>query len=143
MRIYDAVDDGDWRGVGRSAGCRTGCGCHGGGVLVTVAGSWWSLCGDFGDGDAGRGFVDGGLVGGERGDEGLQGEVVDRAGSRGWSRGQLFTTRMSEGPPRYLAEPSPPVHAGGGPRATVGTEDPGIAEVDVAGAVLAGEQAAR
>jgi hypothetical protein len=49
---------------------------------------------------------------------------------------------MPEGPPRYLAEPSPPVHPGGGPRATVGHKDPGIAQVDVAGAVLAGEQAA-
>ena len=45
-----------------------------------VAGSWWSLCGDFGDGDAGRAVVDDGLFGIERGDEGLQGEVVDRAG---------------------------------------------------------------
>jgi hypothetical protein len=39
-----------------------------------------SVCRDFGDGCAGGGFVDDGVVGGERGDEGLQGEVVDRAG---------------------------------------------------------------
>ncbi|CKW26396.1 Uncharacterised protein [Mycobacterium tuberculosis] len=41
---------------------------------------WCSVCRDFGDGGAGGGFVDDGLVGGEGGDEGLQGEVVDRAG---------------------------------------------------------------
>ena len=47
---------------------------------------WCSVRRDFGDGCAGCGFVDDGLVGGERGDEGLECEVVDRArGSRGWS----------------------------------------------------------
>src|SRR5665811_2089704 len=41
---------------------------------------WWSFCRDFGDGGSGRGFVDDGFAGGERGDEGLDGEVVDRSG---------------------------------------------------------------
>ena len=49
------------------------------GFVVTVSG-WWSLCRDLGDGGSGGGFVDDGLVGGERGDEGLDGEVVHRAG---------------------------------------------------------------
>jgi hypothetical protein len=39
-----------------------------------------SVVKDLGDGGAGGGFVDEGFVGGEGGDEGLQGEVVDRAG---------------------------------------------------------------
>ena len=41
---------------------------------------WCSVCRDFGNGGAGGGFVDDGLIGGEGGDEGLQCEVVDRAG---------------------------------------------------------------
>ena len=41
---------------------------------------WWSLCRDFGDGCSGGGFVDDGFVGRERGDEGLDGEVVHGAG---------------------------------------------------------------
>jgi len=41
---------------------------------------WCRLVEDFGDGGAGGGFVDDGLVGGVGGDEGLQAEVVDRAG---------------------------------------------------------------
>jgi sulfide:quinone oxidoreductase len=47
-------------------------------VRVKVA---WvgSFCGDFGDGSAGGAFVDDGFVGGERGDQGLDGEVVDPA----------------------------------------------------------------
>ena len=40
---------------------------------------WCSVCRDFGDGGAGGGFVNDGFVCGERGDEGLQGEVVDAA----------------------------------------------------------------
>ncbi|MEU7741940.1 hypothetical protein [Nonomuraea sp. NPDC049158] len=37
-------------------------------------------CDDFVDGGAGGGFVDDALVGGEGGQQGLEGEVVDRAG---------------------------------------------------------------
>ena len=48
--------------------------------MVFSVSVWCSLCRDFGDGDAGGGFIDDGLVLGERGDQGLQGEVVDRAG---------------------------------------------------------------
>lgn len=40
---------------------------------------WWSLCRDLGEGCSGGGFVDDGLAGGERGDEGWDGEVVDRS----------------------------------------------------------------
>ena len=40
---------------------------------------WCSVCRDFGDGCAGCGFVDDGLVGGDRGDKGLECEVVDCA----------------------------------------------------------------
>jgi hypothetical protein len=40
---------------------------------------WCSVCRDFGDGGAGGGFINDCLVGCERGDEGLQREVVDRA----------------------------------------------------------------
>jgi hypothetical protein len=49
-------------------------------VVVKVARVGWSFGGDLGDGDACGGFVDDGLVGGERGDQCLEGEVVDRAG---------------------------------------------------------------
>jgi hypothetical protein len=43
---------------------------------------------DLADCGAGGGFVDEVLAGGEGGDEGLQGEVVDGSvGSRGWSCG--------------------------------------------------------
>lgn len=48
--------------------------------MVFRVSGWCSVCRDFGDGCAGGGFVDDGLVGAERGDEGLQREVVDRAG---------------------------------------------------------------
>ena len=48
-------------------------------VMVGVAG-WWLVGGDFGDGGAGGGFVDDCFAGGECGDEGLHGEVVDGAG---------------------------------------------------------------
>src|SRR5659263_452507 len=41
---------------------------------------WWSFCRDLGDGGPGGGFVHDGFAGGVRGDEGLDGEVVDRAG---------------------------------------------------------------
>src|SRR6266545_2364306 len=41
--------------------------------------AWWSFGRDFGDGGAGGGLVDDALIGGERGQQGLQGEVVDRA----------------------------------------------------------------
>ena len=50
--------------------------CRGG--VQGVAGG--SFGGDFGDGGAGAGFVDDGLVAGVGGDEGLDGEVVHRAG---------------------------------------------------------------
>jgi hypothetical protein len=46
-------------------------------VVRVVVGSFG---GDLGDGGADGAFVDDGLVGGERGDECLEGEVVDRAG---------------------------------------------------------------
>ena len=42
-----------------------------GGVVVCRVSVWCSVCRDFGDGCAGGGFVDDGLVGAERGDEGL------------------------------------------------------------------------
>ena len=51
-----------------------------GGVLVFRVPAWCSVCRDFGDGGAGGGFIDDGLVGGVGGDEGLDGEVVDGAG---------------------------------------------------------------
>ena len=54
-----------------------------GGVRLWCSG-WCSVCRDLGNGCAGGGFVADGLVGGERGDEGLQGKVVEpRRGSRG------------------------------------------------------------
>ena len=57
--------------------------------MVLGVSVWCSVCRDFGDGCAGCGFVDDGLVGGEGGDEGLQGEIVDRAGyGRPTSSGQ-------------------------------------------------------
>jgi hypothetical protein len=40
----------------------------------------WLFGGDLGDGGAGGGLIDDALVGGVGGDEGLQGEVVDRPG---------------------------------------------------------------
>jgi hypothetical protein len=46
-------------------------------VVFGVSG-WCSFRRDFGDGCAGGGFVDDGLIGGERGDEGLERKVVDR-----------------------------------------------------------------
>ena len=49
------------------------------GVVVRVA-RCWSFCRDFGDGGAGGAFVDDALVARERSDEGLDGEVVHRAG---------------------------------------------------------------
>jgi hypothetical protein len=54
-------------------------------VVVKVAWVGWSFGGDLGGG-AGGGFVDDGLVGGECGDECLEGEVVDRSGvaAAGW-----------------------------------------------------------
>jgi hypothetical protein len=48
-------------------------------LVVRVSG-WCSFCRDLGDGGACGGFVDDGLIRGERGDEGLDGEVVDRSG---------------------------------------------------------------
>ena len=45
-------------------------GCPAGSVVFRVS-RWCSVCRDFGDGCAGGGFVDDGLVGAERGDEGL------------------------------------------------------------------------
>ena len=48
--------------------------------MVFGVSGWCSVCRDFGNGCAGGGFIDDGLVCGECGDEGLQGEVVD--GSR-------------------------------------------------------------
>ena len=50
-----------------------------GGPLVFRLSLCCSFCRDFGDGGAGGGFVDDGFVGGERGDEGLERKVVDRA----------------------------------------------------------------
>jgi hypothetical protein len=41
--------------------------------LVFVVPVWCSVCRDLGDGGAGGGFIDDGFVGGERGDEGLDG----------------------------------------------------------------------
>src|SRR5215207_9316008 len=49
------------------------------GVLFSLT-AWCSLGRDLGDGGAGGGLVDDALVGGEGGQQGLQGEVVDRAG---------------------------------------------------------------
>jgi hypothetical protein len=49
-------------------------------VAVFAVSRWRSVCRDFGDGCAGGGSVDDGFVGGKRGDEGLQRQVVDRAG---------------------------------------------------------------
>ena len=46
--------------------------------FVVVLSSWSSVCRDLGDGGSGGGLVDDGLVGGERGDERVDGEVVDR-----------------------------------------------------------------
>src|SRR5262249_53572511 len=51
-----------------------------GGVLVFNVLAWCSVCSYLGDGGAGGRFIDDGLVGGERGDQGLEGEVVDGAG---------------------------------------------------------------
>jgi hypothetical protein len=48
-------------------------------VVVSVVSSW-SFGGDLGDGGTGRGFVDDCFLGGVGGDEGLEGEVVDRRG---------------------------------------------------------------
>ena len=74
-----------WAENAPPAGAGRGVG-HRGDVLVVVVTAWCSRCRiglfgrDFGDGGAGGGFVDDGFVGGERGDEGLDGEVVDGAG---------------------------------------------------------------
>jgi hypothetical protein len=73
-----AAGDGDGAGVKKapSARCRTG-------LIVGLAvwSSGWRggdhFGGDLGDGDAGGELVDEGLVRGERGDEGLESEVVD------------------------------------------------------------------
>lgn len=51
-----------------------------GGVGGFGVSGWCSVCRDFGNGGASGGFVDYGFVGGECYEEGLQGEVVDRAG---------------------------------------------------------------
>ena len=63
-----------------SAGCRTGPGRRGGAVVVRVALRWGLFGGDLGDGGAGGGLVDDGLVCCECRDEGLDGEVVHCAG---------------------------------------------------------------
>jgi hypothetical protein len=47
-------------------------------VVVFRLSRWSSLCCHFGDGCAGAGFVDDVLLAGVGGDEGLDGEVVDR-----------------------------------------------------------------
>ena len=47
--------------------------------MVFGVSGWCSVRRDFGDGGVGGGFIHDGFVGGEGGDEGLQGEVVDRA----------------------------------------------------------------
>src|SRR5918994_7723649 len=49
---------------------------------------------------------------------------------------------MSEGPPGDLRQPSPPMHPAGRHRADTGGEHPGLAQMDVGGAVLPGEHAA-
>src|SRR5215218_41205 len=49
-------------------------------VGTGFGGGVWSVAGDFGGGGAGGGLVDGAFAVGEGGDQGLQGEVVDRAG---------------------------------------------------------------
>jgi len=46
---------------------------------VVVLSVWSLVCRDLGDGGAGGGLVDDALVGGERGDEGLDREVVYRS----------------------------------------------------------------
>jgi hypothetical protein len=56
----------------------TGLGLQGGGWVVRVAGCSFGC--HFGDGGAGCGLVDDGFVVGERGDEGLDGEVVHGSG---------------------------------------------------------------
>lgn len=58
--------------------CRRGLGVRG--VVVVVRLSAGSLGGDFGDGGSGAGFVNDRLVAGVGGDQGLDGEVVHRAG---------------------------------------------------------------
>src|SRR4249920_3416997 len=47
--------------------------------FVVVLSSWSSVCRDLGDRGPRGGLVDDGLVGGERGHEGLDGEVVHRS----------------------------------------------------------------
>jgi len=51
-------------------------------------------------------------------------------------------TQVSEGPPRDLGQPSPPVHPAGGQRADPRRKHPGIAQMNVGGAVLPSKQAA-
>ena len=64
-----------------SRGSGRGLGGHGDGLLFAVSsGGGWLFGGDFGDGGPGGGLVDDGLVRGERGDEGLECEVVHGPG---------------------------------------------------------------
>lgn len=48
--------------------------------FVVVLSGWSSVCRDLGDGGSGGGLVDDALVGRERGDEGLDREVVHGSG---------------------------------------------------------------
>src|SRR5439155_109526 len=85
-RVLSGIEDADEGGVEDADVVRQGR--PAGGVPArrwSVRCRWlWARCrclvDDFADGGAGGGFVDEVLAGGERGDEGLQGQVVDRAG---------------------------------------------------------------
>ena len=69
------IDEGPVRGFG------AGLGGQGDVLMLAVSPGCGRLFGgDFGDGGAGGGLVDDGLVRGEGRDEGLQGEVVHRPG---------------------------------------------------------------
>lgn len=51
-----------------------------GGAIVFVVSGWWSVCrGEFGRGGAGAGFVHDGFAVGVGGEEGMDGQVVDRS----------------------------------------------------------------
>jgi serine/threonine protein kinase len=67
-----------------------------GGVVVLNVSAWCSFCRDLGDGGADGGLVHDGFVRGERGDQRLDGEVVDRP----W----VTSAGLMDQPDRILAE---------------------------------------